>query len=285
MKKTTLFAIATFFLFSCSSSDEIEIGNQNSKTKNLTSRLASGQFVKLIKAKDSRTYTCNYGTCASYQMREYIVEVKNLSYNKTVVVHQELNNGQWEDISLTFSSTTNTGTEIWKTTTVKTIYGNNPSPTTAYGEKVAVKYQTNGQTYWDNNNGNNYFIANFNRHASSSFLYLNQAFTISQSNASFYSYAANSFVNITAEIRNIAYAKEVTMVYSTDNWATTHNYPLNYDSTTYIINDSPEYERWSASFSIPIATKVNYALSYKVNGITYWDNNFGQNYTLVHPVN
>ena len=285
MKKTVLLFVATLFLFSCTSNDEIEIENKSKKTEKGSSRLAYGDQVKLVKAKDTRNYICRYGSCASYQMREYIVEIANIDYHKNVVVHQELANGQWEDIPLVYSNTTDTGTEIWKTITVKTIYGNNPTPTTAYGEMIAVKYEVNGQTYWDNNYGDNYFIANYNRHANSTFLFLNEDYAIAQSNASFYSYANTSFVSVIADVKNIAFAKEVKIVYSTDNWATTNEYYLSFDASNYIVNDSTNYERWSASFSVPLATSISYALSYKVDGVTYWDNNFGENYTMIYPIN
>lgn len=285
MKKLLLLVLVNLVLLSCTQDSDFEIENQQAKKENGSSRLAIGEQVKLVKAKDTRSYICRYGTCASYQMREYIVEVANLAYNKRVVIHQELHNGQWEDIPLTYSNSTSTGTEIWKTITVKTIYGNNPTPTNAYGEKLAVRYEVNGQTYWDNNNGANYFIANFSRHSNSTFLFLNDGFNISQSNGSFYSFGNTSFVSIIADIKNIAFAKEVKIVYSTDNWATTAEYNLSYDASNYIVNDSTGFERWSASFSVPFANSISYALSYKVNGVTYWDNNFGENYTLIYPTN
>ena len=285
MKKLLLLVLVDLVLLSCTQDKDFELENQKVAKENRVSRLTTGEKVKLIKAKDSRSYVCRYGTCASYQLREYVVEVENVAYNKRVAIHQELPNGQWEDIPLVYSNTTSTGTEIWKTLTVKTVFGNNPSPTTAYGEEIAVKYEVDGQTFWDNNYGDNYFIANYNRHSSSSFLVLDDQYTISQASASFYSYATTCFVSVIADIRNLAYAKEVKIVYSTDNWITTGEYNLSFDASNYVVNDSTGFERWSASFSIPIANKISYALSYKVNGQTYWDNNFGENYTLIYPTN
>ena len=38
-------------------------------------------------------------------------------------------------------------------------------------------------------------------------------------------------------------------------------------------------ERWGASIEIPSTVeKVEYAVVYKVNGVEYWDNNYGKNY-------
>jgi hypothetical protein len=183
-------------------------------------------------------------------------------------------------VYLVYSFTTSAGTEIWKGTCRKSVRTFiSPSPN-AYGEQVAVKYVVNGQTYWDNNNNNNYFIVNSNRQDYSSFLYLNQDFNIFLSESTLYTSNDQSYLTIATDLRNIAYAKEVKIVYTTNNWATTNTRLLVF-STNDNNNATAAFERWITSFSIPRTNKVVYALSYKVNGQTYWDNNFGANYTLL----
>ena len=280
MKKLFFTVIATSLLLSCSQNEEIEVGNPNQERELATSRLAFGENVKLIKAKDSRSLSCSRAGCESIQLREYLVEVTNLAYSKTVAVHQQLNDGQWEDVYLAYSFTTSTGTEIWKGTSRKSVRTFiSPSPN-AYGEKLAAKYVVNGQTYWDSNSNSNYTIVNSNRQDYSSFLYLNQDFNIFQSEATLYTYNDLSYLTVAADIRNIAFAKEVKVIYTTNNWATTNTRLLVF-STNDNNNATTAFERWTTSFSIPKTNKVVYALSYKVNGQTYWDNNFGANYTLL----
>jgi hypothetical protein len=281
MKKVIFMVMANLFLLSCSQNDELPVVNENQSSQKTTSRLNSGQNVKLIKAKDSKTISCSRGGCNSIQSREYVVEVSNLAFDKVVAIHQQLNDGQWEDVNLSYSFTTTTGTEIWKGTSIKNLLTFTFPAPSLFGEKLAAKYIVNGQTYWDNNNGVNYTLVNSNRQDNSSFLYLNSDFNIfaAASNQPLVSDSNLSYLNIAADVRNIAFAKEVKMVYTTNNWATSATKSLAFNSNENN-NATTDFERWTVSFSIPLTSKVIYALSYKVNGATYWDNNFGKNYTL-----
>ncbi len=286
MEKLIFTVIASLQLFSCSQNDEIGVENPNKKSKVASSRLSFGENVKLIKVKDSRSLGCGSGAnCTSAQTREYVVEVANLGLNKSVVVQQQLSNGQWEDFYLTYSFTTSVGTEIWKGTSNYVVGGSNTSITYVYGEQLSAKYVVNGQTYWDSNNGSNYRINNTNREPISSFLYLNQSFDIFQSKVSSSSFYSGFYINVSADVRNIAFAKEVKIVYTTDNWVTSNTSLLNFSTFDNFggdpINSTTDFERWVATFAIPVTNKLVYALSYKVNGQTYWDNNFGTNYTLL----
>ncbi len=283
MKKLFFILVTIAFFTSCSKEDSLIENKSNPSSSQNSSRLAIGQNVKLIKAKDSRIPTCSRGGCNSVQTREYVVEITNLSPTKTVVAYQQLSNGQWEDFNLTYSFTTSTETEIWTGTSTKSIlYFNGPAQN-QFGEKLAIKYIANGQTYWDNNNSLDYFISNTNRADNSSFLYLSDELNIFSTQAlnspAIQSDANNTHLNIAADVRNIAFAKEVKMVYTVDNWATVSTKSLTFNSYENN-NANTNYERWTLSFSIPRTTKVIYALSCKVNGVTYWDNNFGNNYTL-----
>ncbi len=285
MKRLIFIVITNLFLLSCSQNEDQLIVHENKSNQTSNSKLGANQNVKLIKAKDSRAISCSRGGCKTVQTREYIVEVTNLDFNKIVAIHQQLNNGQWEDINLTYSFTTNTGTEIWKGMIIKDLsIFTYPAPS-LFGEKFTVKYVANKQTYWDNNNNSDYTIVNTNRQDSSSFIYLQNDFNIAAAapynEPSLVSDTTLSYVSIAADVRNIAFVKEVNIVYTTNNWATSQTKSLLFNSyeSNHTTND---FERWTASFSIPKTTKVIYALSYKVNGQTYWDNNFGKNYTLVN---
>jgi hypothetical protein len=284
MKNIFFIIIASLFLLSCSQNEELLITSENKLNQKSNSKLAIGQNVKLIQAKDSRTISCSRGGCKTVQTRQYIVEVANLDFNKVVAIHQQLNNGQWEDVNLTYSFTTTTGTEIWKGISIKDLsLFTYPAPS-LFGERLSAKYVVKGQTYWDNNSSSDYTIINSNRQDNSSSIYLHNDFNIMATtpynDPSIVSDATLSYVSIAADIRNIAFAKEVNVVYTTNNWATSQTKSLLFNS--YESNNATgDFERWTASFSIPKTANVVYALSYKVNGQTYWDNNFGKNYTIL----
>lgn len=79
-------------------------------------------------------------------------------------------------------------------------------------------------------------------------------------------------------VANIGFHKSVRIRYSTNNWGTFHDI-----SASYVQNscDGPT-DRFSFSIvapdSIAVHGKLEFAVSYTVNGTTYWDSNSGQNY-------
>ena len=92
-------------------------------------------------------------------------------------------------------------------------------------------------------------------------------------------------------LKNLGYAKEVKVHYSYDNWTNVHvanamfqaNRFLGYSNVTYPNANGVEYWSFytnSAEAQNSTASEVQFAVSYKVNGVTYWDNNFGQNYRV-----
>lgn len=77
--------------------------------------------------------------------------------------------------------------------------------------------------------------------------------------------------------KNIGNPKIVKVRYTTDNWATYQEV-----NATYITTSSDNIDDyWNFNVSVPnTVNQVQYAVSYTVNGVTYWDNNFGSNYTV-----
>lgn len=202
--------------------------------------------------------------------------VANLGYTKYVSAHSKLANGSWTDIPLSYNRAADSGREVWSTDVVD--FGGS----SRFGNSVqfALSYTVNGQTYWDNNNQANYqIVTNGGVILNGVNLYaLNPTTTF---NAGYY------FGAVT--LNNIGFAKTVKIVYSTDGWKTTQSANATYDAkfwsvdNVYLTNPNAyNFEEWS--FVLPLAadaTQLQYAISYTVNGQTYWDNNFGHNYSAV----
>lgn len=273
--------MASVVLFACSKTKTSETIVENrtpltSSSVATTERLGDNEKVKLVRAEDNSYYGCSRGGCSGGETRTYTVEVANLAVNKKVIIRQQLANGQWEDLALTFITKTPIGTELWIGTFSQTI-ANSSNPIKPYGEKFAVKYEVNGQTYWDNNANVNY---TFNGGLNTSSVVLGSNLNILQKTA--YSISAlnagKSGVTIYATLRNIAFVKDVKVVYTTNNWATNATASL-----FFFANASPNnaYEDWNGVFEVPRGATVKYALVYKVNGVEYWDNNYGANYTII----
>ena len=156
------------------------------------------------------------------------------------------------------------------------------------GDQFAIEYIVNGQTYWDNNGGNNYFINN------SDGMFLQDGLNVSLDTYTTYlqnySYSPSptSFFSVVVDVRNIGYSKNVTMVYTTDNWKTTKTAALSF-AQYYAIGDGVSLvnpnrfgiERWTNYMNVDSTVKtIQLAISYKVNGVEYWDNNYGKNYQI-----
>lgn len=197
------------------------------------------------------------------------IEVENIAYEKNVTVHYSYNGIDWYDCSAQYYKPTHGNYEAWSFATPGISRPGGDLPVTV---QFAIKYEVNGNTYWDNNNGNNYKVYS-GYHA-----------------PSFYDFGCGgvknyySFIDIdnnftgAVQLKNLGYEKDVKVVYSTDNWKTTKNInaSFEYTSNPYVEN---AIEVWH--YSVPVNTNsVQYRVEYTVNGTTYVDDNFGANYTV-----
>ena len=205
--------------------------------------------------------------------------VKKLAFSKQVYAHYQKLDGSWVDLPLSYVRAAGEGQELWATSI--------PLPVnTTQDLQFALKYVVNGQTYWDNNNGNNYFIpknsgATLGSGLNVYNLYFQPTLRVGVSDTT---------LSGVAVLKNLAVQKDVTVQYSTDNWVTVKTAVATYSSTpwagAYSSAPNPNaagYEVWNFALNVGNATEVAYAIKYVVNGETHWDNNFGQNYrtTLV----
>ena len=184
------------------------------------------------------------------------IKVNTVGSNQHVYIHAKIQDSDtWKDIQGQYLKTLDDGSQIWKVTTDFT------KPNLEY----SIKYEVDGQTYWESNN-NSYFT--INNKIGSANIAVNPGFLEDPS-----SYP------ITVSLKNLAYNKIVKVRYTEDNWITYSEKSLNYVST-----NSDDSETWSTTLSVnpDIERNFHYAVSYEVNGQTYWDNNFGRNYNYIN---
>ncbi|MBU5317560.1 CBM21 domain-containing protein [Clostridium bornimense] len=187
-------------------------------------------------------YYYRYGT-----IKNIYIKVKNISYEKNVTVHyKNFNSDQWLDQSAEYVKSLGDGYEIWKASISN--YGTNV-------ESFCIKYEVNGNTYWDNNDGKNY---NYTDTLGVAPLHVARGYYDSEN-------------NLKVNLKNYGYEKSVKVVYTYDNWATEESKDLVYKETT-----TNGEEVWAAS--IEKTDSIQYYIKYTVNGQTYYDSNFGSNY-------
>jgi hypothetical protein len=228
--------------------------------------LAAGE-VSLLSAFSAVSH--KYGF--TWQDASFTVVVRNLAYDKQVAIHVNNQDGTWVDLPAQYVGPADDGREVWRASTQYSS-SNNVAPRDL--EFVAM-YTVNGQTYWDNNNGQNYFLGQ------------NEGTLLHGTNV----LAANSYLSsdgyftVSVDVQNLAYDKQVKIVYTPDNWATVREAFASYSygyTYAYAYVPSPNangVERWTLSLPNTGAQNIQFAVAYTVNGQTSWDNNFGHNYS------
>lgn len=220
------------------------------------------------------------GSNSDYSPHLYgYIEVANLGPNKQVTLVYQMDNGAWYEVDAAYHAPTHDNLEAWSFRTPNYT----PSTLRPVPVRFAIKYTVNGVTYWDNNGGQDYSMQIGYRAYLESVLF-GQATVWRDYGA--WAVMYNSSRQITrltfhgaVFVKNIAYDKLVNIIYSTDNWATIRTAPASYSQTM-----ANGIEKWGMMFDVPVDTaNIRYAISYTVNGFTYWDNNFTRNYTLQAP--
>lgn len=182
------------------------------------------------------------------------VAVKKTDGPKKVVVHYTLDGVNWQDLSSRFEKIdpNDQQYEVWEFNLLASTV-----PLT-----FAIRYDVNGQTYWDNNDGNNYCLSS------------NVPVVLGKS-ALRVVYTNGFNPDELLYLKNLGYEKNVTIYYTTDNWCTTKC-----AQSQYVQAVGNNVEEWTIPFSISHGgSNVQYCVSYTVNGTTYIDNNFGVNYS------
>src|SRR5271157_2778982 len=89
-------------------------------------------------------------------------------------------------------------------------------------------------------------------------------------------------LNVDVLVKNIAFVKQMAIVYTTNNWLTFQNAFGNYSQSS-APGSSPHQlgaELWKIVVPVGIGKTGQFAVFYTVAGTTYWDNNFGLNYSF-----
>jgi hypothetical protein len=127
-----------------------------------------------------------------------------------------------------------------------------------------------GTTEWDNNNNQNYRqpLVTDDFAAITGYYYpviLGQA-----------TWSATS-LRILIGVQNLDYHKVVGVVYTTDSWNTVRTAYASYGWTQV-----SGLEVWVIEFGAIAGAEFQFAAFYRAKGNEYWDNNFGNNYSVTH---
>ena len=221
----------------------------------------------------SATSTVNHAYHWDYQNAELDIRVDDAACGGNVAVHMTDGAGGWIDVSTTRLRSAGAGHSVYRA-----VYGAGGGSGVVHDLQFAVKCGSGGQTFWDNNGGQDYFLGQ----GAGTFLTSGNVYAHHTAGAALSGGQAQGSVIL----RNIAYAKQVKVVYTTDGWVTAHEAHAAYSPNfyAYTTTENPSalgFEAWTFGLDVGSATSVEYAIAYTADGQTYWDNNFGDNYVSV----
>ena len=180
----------------------------------------------------------------------YIQTTDNASSQQVYVHYNYMSGEEWRDAQAEYFTTLSDGSKIFK------------ASISSFNDEYAIKYISDGNEYWDNNNGNNYHDEKIG----------SAPITIDR-----YGYQTGSQYVVNVVLKNYSYEKDVKVRYTEDNWATQHDVAMHYVSTN---DDGTEVWATTLNLSNTSGRIFEYCAYYynKSNNQTYWANNFGQNY-------
>jgi hypothetical protein len=230
---------------------------------------AAGE-VRLLSAQSSVSHPYHW----DYQSASFDIRVNDAACGGNVAVHMTSGTGSWIDAQAWQLRSAGAGHSVYRTT-----FGAGGGSGVIHDIQFAVKCGSGGQTFWDNNGGQDYFLGQ----DAGAFLSSGNVY------ARGYTAGANVIGGMawsSVTLRNLAYSKQVKVVYTTDGWATVQEAYASHNAGFYAYSstlnpNAAGFEEWTFGLDVGNASSVEYAIAYTADGQTYWDNNFGDNYTSV----
>lgn len=210
------------------------------------------------------------------------IEVENLAFEKKVTVVYSVDGGNWQSTQATYvrSIAGNKDVFIFAIPMPESDYngGNYDSRTVRF----AIQYEVAGQTFWDNNGGQDYFVGTMGNNMQASRIILSAANVRLMGARSRFvrGWPGAWYFDGQIAIKNLGYHKQVNVVYTYDNWVTTRVASAYHQST---MANGVEVWAWNTSNAYHQDHTYKFAVSCEVNGQTWWDNNNnngGNNYLL-----
>jgi hypothetical protein len=205
-------------------------------------------------------------------------EVQNLGFEKKVTAIYRVAGGDWVEAPATYVAPTHDGLEAWSFATQAVVLGDRQSTTV----ELKLRYEVAGATYVDDQGGQNYLVGIGFDPSAPTFVLQRSALVLGT--ASWFPLAdplgdlLGRRLYGTVLLENLAYEKSVQIVYSADGWRTVRTADATYGAPIF---GNPLVEVWNFQLDVdPSAASVQFAVHYQYNGASYWDNNFGQNYTV-----
>jgi len=202
------------------------------------------------------------------------VKVQNLAYTKNVVVRYTPDNVHWTNKALAWEAPSFGNYDLFSGTINEQV------------EQFAIRYMVHGETFWDNNDGQNYnFQGNLTTIGENVALYKATARQGTQAGGGFT--VTTSWLEGEVVVNNFGFSKKVGIVISVDGGATWSAVDGNLSGTTTsdgkFIGSGQVWTFKTPELNLnPASDKFIFAVFHHdfASGKDFWDNNFGQNYQI-----
>jgi hypothetical protein len=198
------------------------------------------------------------------------LRVKDAACAGVAMVHLTEDGASWTDVAATRLGAAGAGYSLYRATV--------SHPWSGTELRFALRCNEGTRAVWNNNGGADFRFAGQTGWVLRSGNVYNSGYTAGI-------FGAPGTLSGSIALRNLAFAKRVTVVFSTDGWRTVQTSDAKYRTLFYTPGlSNPNAlgnEAWDFNLPIGDAARVDYAIAYLVNGQTFWDNNFGANYFSV----
>jgi hypothetical protein len=201
-------------------------------------------------------------------------KVKNIAFAKNVAIHYAQPNGAWVERPLAWQNNFS-NYDLFGLT-------DNSFITTEF----VIRYTVNGETFWDNNGGANYRIDSGRPNTVGGNVILNKATARRGSQAGGGFVFTTSWVEGEIFVKNLSFQKHVGIRLSANGGASFHDTNASFSGNVPVAVGLSQVEIWkfkTPELNLDQSTpNFKFAIFYNNldNGEWFWDNSFGQDYTL-----
>ncbi len=207
----------------------------------------------------------------------FVMQVKNLAYQKQVEARWMAENGTWHHSPASYLYTMGNNDEVWQAEATYLVSAEGSLPGNI---QFALRYQADGKEYWDSDNGHNYHMeadAGIQLGPQVSLLNLEYHPELQR---------FQKFYPITVAVKNELQPKQVYVRWSTNHW---HSYERTACSFRRDLWDKAHHSNarnpnrygcgiWTARLPIGGAYQIDYTIECERPYETSWDSNLNKNY-------
>jgi len=198
----------------------------------------------------------------------FLILVDNLASQKVVGIWgRDAGTFNWSFAPGQFEQSVPGNGEFWRVGTPRKI------------DQFVVRYDVGGRSLFDNNLGNNYILDVAAAEGTDG---VGAAVIVPTVLSQGGSINGSRQLVVGVAVKNLAFTKQVGVVYTSNNW-TTAQIGFGIFQRQYQPGPLPtqaQVESWEVHAPVS-ASPAQFTIFYTVNGATFWDNNFGRNFTAV----